>query len=183
MSRMTSANSEITIRPAAALDAANIVRLLKQLWLEETALPADRVNDWKALQYVIKTLEQGRVLVAELSGRIVGTVAAQVTQEPWSDESLIEIRWLYAVTQSKDEILQVLLQQMEAFANEQELPLLARVFRYSRDRIDYFGGRKGYVPMGSSYLRIPVEALLSKPVIAVDSRGLEVQPPLGTATA
>jgi hypothetical protein len=156
---MTSANSEIKIRPAAALDAANIVRLLKSLWLEETALPADRVNDRKALRYVIETLEQGHVLVAELSGRIVGTIAALVTQEPWSEESLIEVRWLYAVTQSKDEILQVLLQQAEAFANEQELPMLARVHRYSRDRIDHFGGRTGYVPLGASYLRIPVEAL------------------------
>ncbi len=161
---MTSATSEIKIRPAAALDAANIVRLLKQLWLEETALPADRVNDWRALQYVLKTLEQGHVLVAELSGRIVGTIAALVTQEPWSEESLIEVRWLYAVTQSKDEILQVLLQQAEAFADEQELPMLARVHRYARDRIDNFGGREGYVSMGSSYLRIPVEALRKPPV-------------------
>jgi hypothetical protein len=161
---MTSANSEIKIRPAAALDAANIVRLLKQLWLEETALPADRVNDWRALQYVLKTLEQGHVLVAELSGRIVGTIAALVTQEPWSEESLIEVRWLYAVTQSKDEILQVLLQQAEAFADEQELPMLARVNRYARDRIDHFGGRAGYVSMGSSYFRIPVEALRQPPI-------------------
>lgn len=154
---MTSGNSEIKIRPAAALDAANIVRLLKQLWLEETALPADRVNDTKAMVYVMKTLEEGRVLVAELSGRIVGTIAALVTQEPWSEESLIEVRWLYAVTQSKDEILRVLIEQAEAFSDEQELPLFARVFSYTRDRIDNFGGRTRYVSMGSSYLRIPVE--------------------------
>jgi N-acetylglutamate synthase-like GNAT family acetyltransferase len=161
---MTSANSEIKIRPADALDASNIVRLLKQLWLEETALPADRVNDRKAMRYVMETLEHpGRVLVAELSGRIVGVAAALVTQEPWSEESLIEVRWLYAITKSKDEILQVLLQQAEAFADEQELPLLARVFRYSGDRIDHFGGRKGYVSMGPGYMRIPLEALLSKP--------------------
>jgi N-acetylglutamate synthase-like GNAT family acetyltransferase len=176
---MTSANSEIKIRPADALDASNIVRLLKQLWLEETALPADRVNDRKAMRYVMETLEHpGRVLVAELSGRIVGVTAALVTQEPWSEESLIEVRWLYAITKSKDEILQVLLEQAEAFANEQELPMLARVFRYAGDRVDHFGGRKGYVPMGPSYLRIPVEALLSKPVLGVDSRGLEITPQL-----
>lgn len=161
---MTSANSEIKIRPADALDASNIVRLLKQLWLEETALPADRVNDRKAMRYVMETLEQpGRVLVAELSGRIVGAAAALVTQEPWSEESLIEVRWLYAITKQKDEILQALLGQAEVFADEQELPLLARVFRYAGDRVDHFGGRKGYVSMGPSYLRIPLEALLPKP--------------------
>lgn len=158
---MTSANSEIKIRPAAALDAANIVRLLKHLWHEETAIPADRVNDRKALRYVIETLEQGHVLVAELSGRIVGTVAAQVTQEPWSDESLIEVRWLYAIT-SRELVEPALLEQAEAFADEQELPMHARVFRYAGDRLDHFGGRKGYISMGPSYLRIPVEALLSR---------------------
>ena len=161
---MTSANSEIKIRPAAALDAANIVRLLKQSWLEETALPADRVNDWKALQFVINTLGEGRVLVAELSGRIVGTIAAQVTQEPWSDDSLIEVRWLYAVTTSKDEILRVLLEQAEAYSDEQGLPMLSRVFSYSRDRVDHFGGRAGYVSMGSSYFRVPVEKVREEPI-------------------
>lgn len=177
---MTSANSEIKIRPAAALDAANIVRLLKSLWHEETAIPADRVNDRKALRYVIDTLEQpGCVLVAELSGRIVGTLAALVTQEPWSEESLIEVRWLYAATQ-KDEINRVLLEQAERFADEQELPLLARVFRYSGDRVDHFGGRKGYILMGPSYFRIPLEALLSQPSRAAHR---EPAPPLESAPA
>lgn len=155
---MTSVNSEIKIRPAAPLDAANIVRLLKHLWLEETAITADRVNDGKAMLFVMKTLDQGHVLVAELSGRIVGTIAAQVTQEPFSDESLIEVRWLYAIT-ARETVEQVLLEQLEAFANEQELPMLARVFRYTRNRVDHFGGRKGYVSMGPSYFRIPVEAI------------------------
>lgn len=175
---MTSANSEIKIRPAAALDAANIVRLLKHLWHEETGLPADRVNDTKAMVFVMTTLELGHALVAELSGRIVGTVAAQVTQEPFSDDSLIELKWLYAIT-SREQIECALLGQAEAFASEQKLPLLARVFRHSRDRIDHFGGREGYFAMGPSYLRIPMEALLSKSPSAlagVDGRGLEIQP-------
>jgi hypothetical protein len=159
---MTSASSEIKIRPAAALDAANIVRLLKHLWLEETALPADRVNDRKALRYVIETLEQGHVLVAELSGRIVGTISVLVTQEPWSDESLIEVRWLYSITQMKDEILKALLGQAEVFADEQGLPMLTRVFRYSWDRVDHFGERQGYVAMGLGYIRIPLAALLPR---------------------
>lgn len=154
---MTSANSEIKIRPAAALDAANIVRLLKQLWNEETALPADRVNDTKAMVYVMSTLERGRVLVAELSGRIVGSIAFLESQEPWSEESFLEVRWLYAITTSKDEILQALISQAEAFSDEQELPLFARVYSYARNRIDNFSGRARYVPMGPSYLRIPLE--------------------------
>lgn len=179
---MTSANSEIKIRPAAALDAANIVRLLKHLWNEETACTADRVNDWKALQYVIKTLDQGRVLVAELSGRIVGSIACLATQEPWSDESFLEVRWLYALHNLlRYDIEAALLEQAELFSSEQELPLLARVYSYSRDRVDHFGGREGYVAMGPSYLRIPVEALLSKPQVVLpgsDARGLETQPTL-----
>lgn len=177
---MTSANSEIKIRPAAALDAANIVRLLKHLWNEETGLPADRVNDTKAMVFVMQTLELGHVLVAELSGRIVGTTAAQVTQEPFSDESLIELRWLYAIT-AREAIEQALLEQAEAFASEQKLPLLARVFRHSRDRVDHFGGREGYFAMGPSYIRIPMEALLPKPqsiLARTDGRGLEISPAL-----
>ena len=176
---MTSAQSEIKIRAAAPLDAANIVRLLKHLWHEETALPADRVNDSKAMLFVMKTLEHGHVLVAELSGRIVGTIAVQVTQEPWSDESLIEVRWLYAIT-SREIVECALLENAETFANEQKLPMLARVFRYSRDRVDHFGGREGYVLMGSSYLRFPLETVrsLSKPVLGLDGRGLEIQPAL-----
>lgn len=161
---MTSANSEIKIRPAAALDAANIVRLLKNLWFEETALPADRVNDTKAMVYVMQTLDQGRVLVAELSGRIVGSIACLATQEPWSDESFLEVRWLYAMNKTlRLEIENVLLDQAERLSDEQDLPLLARVFRYSRDRVDHFGGRASYVSMGPSYLRIPVEANRLKP--------------------
>lgn len=172
---MTSANSEIKIRPAAPLDAANIVRLLKHLWLEETALTADRVNEHKAMLFVMSTLDQGHVLVAELSGRIVGTIAVQVTQEAFSDESLIEVRWLYAIT-SRELVEQALIEQAEGFADEQELPMLARLFRYSGNRVDHFGGRKGYVPMGPSYLRIPVEALLPKPQgVAAAGALLEVE--------
>lgn len=154
---MTRGEPVITIRPAAALDAANIVRLLKHLWNEEIALPADRVNDRKAIRYVMDTLERGQVLVAELSGRIVGTSACLESQEPWSDETLLEVRWLYAITQAKDEILDMLIGVTETYADEQELPLLARVFDYSRDRSDNFGGRARYVLMGPSYLRVPVE--------------------------
>lgn len=158
---MTQRSPGITIRPATALDAVNIVKLLKLLWSEETALPAERVGDIGALRYVTDTLERGHVLVADQSGRISGTVACQAFDEPYSEDSLIEVRWLYVIKPLRLALLEELISAVEAYSDERGLPLVARVFSLTGNRVDHFGRRPGYVPMGPSYLRAPVENVLT----------------------
>ncbi len=137
------------------MDAVNIVRLLKQGWSEQLRLEPARVNDAKALRYVLQHVEQSFVVVADLSGRLVGTLAVRPTEEQFSDDWYIEREWFYVVP-SFHETPHRLLVEVEQYSEELELPLRMSAHSFSPERFDLLmSGRRRYVPMGSTFFRVP----------------------------
>jgi hypothetical protein len=151
---MTTELRDVTIRRATAMDAVNIVRLLKDGWSEQRHLPPSRVNDVKALRWVIQHIEQSFVVVADLSGRIVGSIACRTVEEPMSDEWYIERVWFYAIP-SFHGTPNKLLVEAESFSEEQGLPLVVSVDSFRPERFDrLMASRRRYVSMGGTYMRV-----------------------------
>ena len=154
---MTNSASELRIRPAAPLDAANIVRLLKQCWEETRAAQFARVNDQKAIQYVVETMAVSFVAVAEISGRIVGVIALTPYKEPWSDDVAMAEEWYYVVPSFRSRgAAALLLQEAELFCDLQQVPMLFGINASQPKELDeFFARRQGYTYMGGNYMRTP----------------------------
>jgi predicted N-acetyltransferase YhbS len=75
--------TDIKIRTAGARDASNIVRLLFD-WFNETDLGWPEPNDVDMLNWVSGVMRNGRVFVAERSGRLIGVVGIQEQTFSWN---------------------------------------------------------------------------------------------------
>jgi len=142
----------VTIRPATALDAVNIAKLLKRtLGADQDAL---RVNDQKTVKWVMDTLETAFVAVADLSGRVVGSIAMLPMQQPWSDDWFMGEAW-YAVKPSvqTEGTAADLLEQAEMFADKKRIPLFFKVPAGDVDKETLLSSRLGYHHMGNAYFR------------------------------
>jgi hypothetical protein len=170
---MTNGKLPITIRRAAILEAANIVRLLKSCWSEQTTLPPERVNDHKALAWVMRTISEGAVFVADRAGRLIGSIGVVPKVEQMSDDCFIDQAWLYTVPFNtkvnagemgvdeanalRRETAEALIAEVEKFADAMELPFKAQLLAVNPADLDRVYERRGYLYFGGVHLRMPSE--------------------------
>lgn len=170
---MTTQANPITIRVAAALEAANIVRTLKNHWSEQGGLRPERVNDMRALIHVMEIIDRGRVVVADRAGRLIGVAGVIARAEPWSDDWYMDLQWLYAVpfntkvtagdmTHSEASALrreteESLLAAVEQFADERQLPLVNQTFYLNSENHDQIFSDRRYLRLGGVHMRMPGE--------------------------
>lgn len=172
---MTKTPPTITIRPAAVLEAANIVRALKSHWSEQCGLDPERVNDAKALAHVVQVMSEGHVVVADRAGRLIGVAGAKPGAEEVSDDWFIDLAWLYVVPFNtkvssgempaheaaalRRETAESLLAEIERFADERQLPLRGVVFGTDPVNHDQIFQSRRYLQMGGVHLRMPAGAM------------------------
>lgn len=151
-SSMTDRKEAVTIRPATALDAVNIAKLLKaQLGADQDQL---RVNDKRMVQWVMTTLDTAFVAVADCSGRIVGSIAMSPMQQPWSDDWFMGETW-FTVKPSvhADNTAKELLEMAEQFADSKALALFFKVPATDTDKDSLLSERRDFHFMGTAYYR------------------------------
>lgn len=150
---MTLRTEAVTIRPATALDAVNIAKLLKATLTGDRAASL-RVSDDRIVKWVMSTLDGAFVAVADLSGRIVGSIAMSPMQQPWSDDWFMGETW-FAVKPSvhTGDTDEKLLEAAEAFADTRGLPLFFKVPSEDLEKQELLASRHGYHFMGESYYR------------------------------
>lgn len=153
---MTEKNEAVTIRPATALDAVNIAKLLKLTLGEKEP---GRVNDAKMVQWVLSTLDRAFVAVAEHAGRrLVGSIACVPMQPPWSDDWYLGEAWLFALQSSVAPYEQTIAQMIgwaERLADQERLPLMVAAQNADRSKVGLFSNRPGYGFFGRSFMRMP----------------------------
>ena len=74
----------VKIRQAKPLDTVNLMRLLMDAHEDSGAYPEFDIQ--LGLNWVTRTLNEGYVLVADVSGRTVGTLALTQYNFPWSPQ-------------------------------------------------------------------------------------------------
>lgn len=87
------------VRRAKPTDVVNIYRLWAEEIEQHPLVPADETL---ALGTVLATTEKGLVVVAEHSGRIVGSIGLDLHRPEFSSESLLACRWFAVVPSYKE---------------------------------------------------------------------------------
>ena len=144
----------IKIRPAKPLDTSNLVRLLTAAHDEAGAYPP--VDQAFGLNWITRTLTEGYVVVADVSGRLVGTLALTNYQFPWSPKWYMYLEWLYVQNKfRKGGSFEALLQACHAHADEVNAPILAGVSSADATVFlkDKLFEQHGYVYCGGDFIR------------------------------
>ena len=116
----------VKIRPAKPLDTSNIARLLIECHEDGSAYPP--VDHPTGIRWITQTLTEGFVVVADVSGRLVGSLALTSYQFPWSPKWYMYLEWLYVQRKfRKGGAFEALLTAAHAHADEHDAPLLAGV--------------------------------------------------------
>lgn len=151
--------SGIIIRRAVPLDCSNIARLLKASWSQSQAAFAAQVNDHRAVTLATEVIADGHVVVAELSGRLIGALACVPMRERWSRHDDWFLGEEFFVLQSPWEtrgIAEKLLAEAEQFADEQNYPLLlggSLMISFPLERL--LSRRDDYSRVNAQWLRMP----------------------------
>lgn len=143
----------LIVRPAVAYDAVNIVRLLTKAWQE---MDASEVNTGKAMAYVTAMLANSYVAVADLSGRIVGTIACGHFKPPWSDVEMVRQEWFYVLRSFREGTASAdLLGAMETYLDRQNLAGVLNPPVELEGVLKVMLERPGYRPITRAFLRLP----------------------------
>lgn len=146
--------TQIKIRQAKPLDASNIARLLIECHGEGGAYPP--VDHPTGLQWITQTLTEGYVLVADVSGRLVGSLALTNYQFPWSPKWYMYLEWLYIQKRfRKGGAFDALLAATHAYADAQDAPIVAGINAADASVLlkDKAFQQHGYQYMGGTFLR------------------------------
>lgn len=145
----------VVVRPAEALDAVNVVKLLRNEWQELGKEGAPPVDEQKALEWVTLVIREHFVLVADLGGRIVGSIALKPLEWPWARGIFMGQLWFYVFpTFRKGDIAARLKVAAEGILDRNQLLGLFRV-ELAGSLPPIFDRAPGYRRTGVSYVRIP----------------------------
>jgi predicted N-acetyltransferase YhbS len=144
----------VKIRPAKPLDASNIARLLIEAHDEGSAYPP--VDHATGLQWITQTLNEGYTVVADVSGRLVGTLALTSYQFPWSPKWYMYLEWLYVQKKfRKGGAFEALIKAAHAHADEHDAPMVAGVSAGDARVMlkDKLFEQHGYTYIGGDFIR------------------------------
>ena len=147
-------NQQITIRKGKPYDVSNLCRLLEQTIPDgDGYYPEPDQN--MAIQWVTSILNEGYVLVAEKSGRLIGTVAVTDFCFPWSPKRYLYVDWMYVSKSFRDGgVFAGLMQALHAFADEREAPIYGGISSGRDARLkDRLMTMNGYHYLGGQFIR------------------------------
>ena len=144
----------IKIRKARPLDASNLFRLLTEAHEETTVYPP--TDPAMGLNWISRTLIEGYVLVADVSGRLVGTLALTNYQFPWSPQWYLYLEWLFVQKKFRnDGAFHALLKAAHAYADELKAPMFMGVSSGDAEVFlkDKLFQQSGYIYLGGEFIR------------------------------
>lgn len=147
---------KIEIRRAAPRDFVNVMRLLEQAVQEnEVAYPA--IDNMKLIQWIVDTKREGEILVADLSGRIVGVLGMTTQEWKWSSDKFIHNEFFFVLPQFRSHgTADFLLKAAETFSDNSGLRLIIGFSGGKQAALkDRMMGLKGYLYAGGTFTRLP----------------------------
>jgi GNAT superfamily N-acetyltransferase len=148
---------EVLIRPASSMDSVNVVRLIKAGWKETPAAQLNGVNEQQLLEYVMSTLRHSFAIVADLEGRLLGTLAVAPIRIPWCDSLVMAEAWICVVPQYRSKrVPEQLLDALDQFLDKNTLPVILGTQILTPPCFnEILAKRTGYEPSRSTFLRLP----------------------------
>jgi len=132
------------------------MRLLEEA-VQENEVAYPPINQLKIIQWITDTKTNGEIIVADLSGRIVGVLGLVVQEWKWSDDKFVTNEFFFVMPQfRKHGTADSMLEAGSQFANKAGL----------RTIISFTGGRKaslkdrmmqmkGWIYCGGMFTKLP----------------------------
>lgn len=148
------------VRPATAMDSVNIVRLLKGQHAESAARLLAPFEDQKVLQYVTATLgnKYAFSIVAEASGRLIGSVAMSPIPLPWAGNVVVlGEAWFAVVPACRDKgIADRLLDTMGKMIDDVGVPAIHGTNLFAPEEFDDVLSKRPDLVIGrTTFVRVP----------------------------
>ena len=95
---------KIVLRKAENRDVVNLVKFLRHANTVFPAYDEARMSENGAYQFILTLVQKGYVIVADLSGNLVGTIGCAIYQRPWSAPKCLTVasEWFFIQPHLKD---------------------------------------------------------------------------------
>jgi hypothetical protein len=146
--------AEISIRRVRPYDVSNIYRLLEEAHVQTPEYPA--ADGFISLSWIASTLAEGYVIVADISGRLVGTLALTNYRPPWTTQWYMYLEWLYVQKKFRSYgVFDALMAAAHHYADEKKAPIWAGISAAGHDVFmkDRLLRMKGYTYIGGTFVR------------------------------
>lgn len=146
----------IRIRKGRQADAVALFRLLQEAYGNAKA-PHPALDEDRLMLWIVKGLAHDETWVADLSGRVVGSICLVPVQPDWSLEWVLSNRWLYVLEKFRREGTgRMLIEAVIRSADEKGAPLWLGTHGGDADWKDEFLGKfEGMAYGGGMFMRPP----------------------------
>ena len=143
------------LRRATPFDVSKVFNLLEQMH-SETEVRVSPINTKKLLDTINSAIHDGVVLLAEIKGKIVGSIGGMLNSDWWSSEEYLRDFWFYVEPKSRNSKIAIkLVKGFIKIGNEANVIVkLGHVYSGDMERKDSFFKRLGLVKAGSLYTEV-----------------------------
>ena len=140
------------IRRAVPEDVSEIHKMLIDMY-SRIEIPASPLSEKKVLDVVKSAMEKGIVIVAEVEGKIIGSLGGMANSDWWSEQKHLSDIWFYVSPDKRNSRAAVKL--VKCFIKiGKEIKMKVKLGHYYSgdiERKDKFFDRLGFVRTGSLY--------------------------------
>jgi len=143
------------IRRAVPEDVSEIHKMLIDMY-SRIEIPASPLSEKKVLDVVKSAMEKGIVIVAEVEGKIIGSLGGMANSDWWSEQKHLSDIWFYVSPDKRNSRAAVKL--VKCFIKiGKEIKMKVKLGHYYSgdiERKDKFFDRLGFVKAGSLYTEV-----------------------------
>jgi|TARA_R110000868_G_scaffold93621_4_gene259032 hypothetical protein len=143
------------IRRAVPEDVSQIHKMLIDMY-SRIEIPASPLSEKKVLDVVKSAMEKGIVIVAEVEGKIIGSLGGMANSDWWSEQKHLSDIWFYVSPDKRNSRAAVKL--VKCFIKiGKEIKMKVKLGHYYSgdiERKDKFFDRLGFVKAGSLYTEV-----------------------------
>ena len=143
------------IRRAVPEDVSQIHKMLIDMY-SRIEIPASPLSERKVLDVIKSAMEKGIVIVAEVEGKIIGSLGGMANSDWWSEQKHLSDIWFYVSPDKRNSRAAVKL--VKCFIKiGKEIKMKVKLGHYYSgdiERKDKFFDRLGFVKAGSLYTEV-----------------------------
>lgn len=142
------------IRTARRDDLMQVFHLGREFGAElPSYMPLDET---KALQTIDRVFKEGLIIVAEVDGKIVGSIGLIARQWWFSDRWFLGDNWIFvSKDHRKSRIAIQMLKRAKQFADKTGLPLFVDIFSFNQVKRKNRLFRRYFTPIGEGFCYLP----------------------------